>query len=86
MSNIKTINYQDKVYRVEEMSSDCLEYLSHMQNLETKLREAEFNTKQLRTALAAFTSMFNNTLPDPVEITPEQEEDNANQEVQDNNG
>ena len=85
MSNIKTINYQDKVYRVEEMSSDCLEYLSHMQNLETKLREAEFNVKQLRTALTAFTSMFDNTLPDPAEITP-QEDNDADQEVQNSNG
>jgi hypothetical protein len=85
MNDIKTINYQDKVYRVEDMSSDCLEYLSHMQDLDRKLKEAEFNVKQLRTALAAFTSMFNNTLPDPAEITP-QEENNADQEVQNNNG
>lgn len=64
MSNeVNTINVDDKEYNVEDLSQECLEYLQHIQSLQTKLTEAEFNTKQLRVALTAFLTMFKNTLP-----------------------
>ena len=85
MSSIQTINYKEKVYVVEKMSAECLEYLSHMQNLDGKLKEAEFNVKQLRTALTAFTTMFENVLPEPEVVTMETDS-HANQEVQNTDG
>ena len=76
MSNeANTINVDNKEYNVEDLSQECLEYLRHIQSLQTKLNEAEFNTKQLRVALTAFLTMFKNTLP--------QENNNADQELQD---
>jgi hypothetical protein len=65
MSNeqVNTITVDDKEYNVEDLSQECLEYLQHVQSLQTKLTEAEFNTKQLRVALTAFLTMFKNSLP-----------------------
>jgi len=73
-NEVKTINVDNKDYNVEDLSQECLEYLQHVQSLQTKLTEAEFNTKQLRVALTAFLTMFKNTLP--------QENNNADQELQ----
>jgi hypothetical protein len=86
MDNKQTITFEGKKYLVEEQSADCLEYLQHLQNLNTKLAEADFTAKQLRVALTAFTSMFRNSLTSPVEVDTLEEESNADQEVQDNNG
>ena len=65
MSNeqVNTITVDNKEYNVEDLSQECLEYLQHVQSLQTKLTEAEFNTKQLRVALTAFLTMFKNSLP-----------------------
>jgi hypothetical protein len=65
MSNeqVNTITVDDKEYNVEDLSQECLEYLQHVQSLQTKLTEAEFNAKQLRVALTAFLTMFKNSLP-----------------------
>ena len=65
MSNeqVNTITVDDKEYNVEDLSQECLEYLQHVQSLQTKLTEAEFNTKQLRVALTAFLTIFKNSLP-----------------------
>jgi uncharacterized coiled-coil protein SlyX len=79
MDNKQTINFEGKDYVLEDLSEDSIEYLSHVQNLNQKLAEAEYNAKQLRVALTAFASMFRNSLP-------QAEETNANQEVQDDNG
>jgi len=73
-NEVNTINVDNKDYNVEDLSQECLEYLQHVQSLQTKLTEAEFNTKQLRVALTAFLTMFKNTLP--------QENNNADQELQ----
>jgi hypothetical protein len=81
MDNKQTINFEGKDYVLEDLSEESLEYLSHVQNLNQKLAEAEYNAKQLRVALTAFASMFRNSLPQQVE-----EVINANQEVQDDNG
>ena len=62
-NEVKTINVDNKDYNVEDLSQECLEYLQHVQSLQTKLNEAEFNVKQLRVALTAFLTMFKNTLP-----------------------
>ena len=62
-NEVKTINVDNKDYNVEDLSQECLEYLQHVQSLQTKLTEAEFNTKQLRVALTAFLTMFKNSLP-----------------------
>jgi hypothetical protein len=70
----QTINVDNKDYNIDDLSQECLEYLQHVQNLQTKLNEAEFNSKQLRVALTAFLTMFKNSLP--------QENNNADQEVQ----
>jgi hypothetical protein len=59
----QTINVDNKDYNIDDLSQECLEYLQHVQNLQTKLSEAEFNTKQLRVALTAFLTMFKNSLP-----------------------
>ena len=73
-NEVNTINVDNKDYNVEDLSQECLEYLQHVQSLQTKLNEAEFNAKQLRVALTAFLTMFKNTLP--------QENNNADQELQ----
>ena len=73
-NEVNTINVDNKDYNVEDLSQECLEYLQHVQSLQTKLTEADFNTKQLRVALTAFLTMFKNTLP--------QENNNADQELQ----
>lgn len=78
MDNKQTINFEGKDYVLEDLSEDSIEYLSHIQNLNQKLAEAEYNAKQLRVALTAFASMFRNSLP--------QAEENADQEMQDDNG
>jgi hypothetical protein len=59
----QTINVDNKDYNIDDLSQECLEYLQHVQNLQTKLSEAEFNSKQLRVALTAFLTMFKNSLP-----------------------
>lgn len=86
MDNKQTINFEGKNYLVEEQTSECLEYLQHLQSLNSKLTESEFNAKQLRVAISAFTSMFRNSLTSPLEVEETEEETNANQEVQNDNG
>jgi|TARA_R110002073_G_scaffold89759_4_gene212272 hypothetical protein len=55
--NIVTVNNEE--IDVATLGSDSLLYLNHMFDLDKQLTDLDFKAQQLRTAKAAFLSMFN---------------------------
>ena len=54
--NIVTVNNEE--IDVATLSSDSILYLNHMFDLDKQLTDLDFKAQQLRTAKAAFLSMF----------------------------
>jgi len=70
MDNEQTITVDGVEYLASELSEQALEYLHHVNDLNNKVNEAEYQLKQLRVSLTAFLTMFKKSLP-------EKEEENA---------
>ena len=56
-SNVVIVNGEE--INVESLESDSLSYLNHVFDLDKQLTALDFKAQQLRTANAAFLSMFN---------------------------
>ena len=56
-TNIVTVNGEE--IDVSSLESDSILYLNHMFDLDKQLTTLDFKAQQLRTARAAFLSMFN---------------------------
>ena len=56
-TNIVTVNGEE--IDVSSLGQDSILYLNHMFDLDKQLTDLDFKAQQLRTAKAAFLSMFN---------------------------
>ena len=55
--NIVTVN--DEEINVDTLDSNSILYLNHVFDLDKQINELDFKAQQVRTAKAAFLSMFN---------------------------
>jgi len=61
------ITVNDKEYYVEDMTDQQVTMLNHVQDLERKLANAQFNLDQLNVGREAFVNMLAASLEAPVE-------------------
>lgn len=72
--NEKTpITVNDKEYFVEDMNDTQKAYLNHVQDLDRKLGNAQFNLDQLGVGRDAFVARLANSLESPEEVEEAQE-------------
>lgn len=69
-----TVTIDDKKYDITDLSEDSKSYLEHVQNLQTKVDEADFNLQQLNVAKASFLALLKGS------ITREQQGEEENTE------
>jgi peptidoglycan hydrolase CwlO-like protein len=57
-----TITINDKDYSLEDLSNDQKTLIAHIQDLDRKIRSAQFNLDQLNVGRDAFANALNNSL------------------------
>jgi len=65
----KTITVNDKEYNIEDFTEQQITMLNHIQDLDRKLSNAQFNLDQLNVGREAFVNMLANSLETPAEPT-----------------
>ena len=65
----KTITVNDKEYNIEDFTEQQITMLNHIQDLDRKLSNAQFNLDQLNVGREAFVNMLANSLETPSEST-----------------
>ena len=70
--NLITVN--DIEYNIEDFTDAQKAMLNHVQDLDRKLGNAQFNLDQLSVGREAFVNMLAGSLEAPAEETPEEEE------------
>jgi cell division protein ZapA (FtsZ GTPase activity inhibitor) len=63
----KTITVNDKEYNIEDFTEQQITMLNHIQDLDRKLSNAQFNLDQLNVGREAFVNMLANSLETPAE-------------------
>lgn len=58
----QTITINDKDYSVEDLTDNQKALIAHIQDLDRKIRSAQFNLDQLNVGREAFASMLNASL------------------------
>jgi len=65
----KTITVNNKEYNIEDFTEQQITMLNHIQDLDRKLSNAQFNLDQLNVGREAFVNMLANSLETPSEST-----------------
>lgn len=59
---LNTVTIDNEQYDIEDLSEDSKSYLEHVQNLQTKVDEANFNLQQLNVAKASFLALLKGSI------------------------
>lgn len=62
--NKTKLNFDDKEYVLEDLTQEQQTIISHINNLESKARDAQFNLDQCNIAKQAFINMLKESLDD----------------------